>query len=93
MCHNIAPMIACFVAIPVFLAALYLFAFHYDMKIEGIGIAYSIYAFTLNILMQIILFCFVPQVREAYILPTKETLMGLSEYMTLALPSIVCLLV
>ena len=39
------------------------------------------------------LFCFVPEVRDAYFLPTKEALQGWSEYLKLAIPVVICIFV
>ena len=89
MCHVTASMIACFLAIPFLLFALYQFAFQLDLQLQGIGLAYSLYAFALLVGIQIVLFCFVPEIRDAYFLPTKEALQGWEEYLKLAIPVIV----
>ena len=93
MCHVSASMIACFMAIPYLLFALYYFAFQLDLQLQGIGLAYSLYAFALLVEIQIVLFCFVPEVRDAYFLPTKEALQGWSEYLKLAIPVVICIFV
>ena len=93
MCHVTASMIACFVAIPFLLIALYWFVFQLDLELQGIGLAYSSYTFTLLVEIQIVLFYFVPEVRDAYFLPTKEALKGWSEYLKLAIPVIICIFV
>ena len=74
MRQNFVPMVACFIAIPFFIAAMYLLVYQFDLGVKGIALSYSIYGIVLNIEMQIVLFYFVPEVREAYTLPTKEAL-------------------
>ena len=56
------------------------------MEIVGIGIAFSLTMFSLFILIQITIFFFVQDVREAYFLPVKESFQGMGEYCRLALP-------
>ena len=87
---NVAPMVACFVAIPFFILSFYVFIDLYKMEVKGIGLAYSVYGIVLAISMQIVLFFFVPDVREAYTLPTKEALRGWPEYVKLAIPAVLC---
>ena len=87
---NVAPMVACFVAIPFFIASFYVFIYLYELEVIGIGLAYSVYGIVLAISMQIVLFFFVSEVREAYTLPTKEALSGWQEYVSLAIPAVLC---